>query len=73
MAGRKNTWLRHRCSVPGCRKDTRADLILSERKQAPDGSYPPSSRHTINHIYLCSEHCEELQEFLETYEGGPVC
>ena len=45
------------------------DLVLSMRNVIRLKDYKSQSKITVNHVYLCDKHAEEMDVFMETYEG----
>lgn len=59
----------HGCSYPGCKEPVTYDLILSMRNVVRLKDYKCQSKITVNHVYLCDKHAEEMDVFMNAYEG----
>ena len=59
----------HGCSYPGCREPVTHDLVLSMRNVVVMRKYRSQSKVTVNHVYLCDKHAEEMNVFMDAYEG----
>lgn len=45
------------------------DLVLSMRNVIMMRKYRSQSKVTVNHVYLCDKHAEEMDVFMDAYEG----